>query len=351
VSAERAVAIRAPLAWLGPGRLVEDALVVARGGLISYAGPASGWEAPADVAGEEFRIDGFVMPAVADSHVHIGLSGPGEVLRGGVARVRDLAWPPAMIHALARESEDEAAFDGPLIRAVGPMVTAHGGYPSRAFWAPNGTAVEIRGIEEAEAATRLVLAEGSAGAVKVALNAESGPVLRDDELVAVCETAHSLDAIVTVHAQGAGQAERALGAGADEFAHCPWSERLADDVVHAMARSMRVVSTLNIHSYGQSTPELDVALDNLRRFVQAGGRVAYGTDLGNGPIPAGIDAHEAMLLEAAGVQDEQLLVAMTEHELAPGAPADLIGLAANPLDDVREIGGVIFVMRGGRRIR
>lgn len=351
MSAGPAVAVRAPLAWLGAGRLVEDALVLARGGLISYAGPANGAEAPSDGAGEEFRIDGFLMPAVADRHVHIGLSSPDEVLRGGVSRVRDLAWPPATIHPLARESEDETAFDGPLIRAVGPMITAHGGYPSRAFWAPNGTALEIRGMDEAEAATRRVLAEGSANAVKVALNADAGPVLRDDELVAVCETAHGMGAVVTVHAQGAGQAERALGAGADEFAHCPWSERLADDVVHAVAASMRIVSTLDIHSYGRAAPELDVALDNLRRFVQAGGRVAYGTDLGNGPIPAGIDAHEAALLDAAGVQDERLLEAMTEHVLGAGEPADLIGLGANPLDDVAEIGSVVFVMRGGRRVR
>ena len=48
---------------------------------------------------------------------------------------------------------------------------------------------------------------------------------------------------------------------------------------------MRVVSTLDIHLFGRETPELDVAKDNLRRFAAAGGRVAYGTDLGNGPIP------------------------------------------------------------------
>ena len=346
----RAVAVRAPLAWLGPGRLVEDALVVAHDGRIAYAGRASTAEARVYVAGEEFRVDGFVMPAVSDRHVHIGLSSPRDVLRGGVCRVRDLAWPAAAIHPLAHASEDPG-FDGPLIRAVGPMITVQGGYPSRAFWAPEGSAAEVRGVDQAAGATRRVLAEGSAGAVKLALNADAGPVLRDEELVAVCDTAHSLGAIVTVHAQGPGQAERALGAGADEFAHTPWSERLADDVVNAMALRVRVVSTLNIHSYGRSTPELEVALDNLRRFVGAGGRVAYGTDLGNGPIPAGIDTHEAVLLDATGVLDEQLLASMTEHELAPGAPADLIGLAANPLDDVREIGGVVFVMRGGRRIR
>src|SRR5947208_8860525 len=100
------------------------------------------------------------------------------------------------------------------------MLTAVGGYPTRSGWAPPGTAVEVRGVEEAVQATRDAIASASAAAVKVALNADAGPVLRDDELVAICDAAHELDAIVTVHAQGPGQAERALGAGADEFAHC-----------------------------------------------------------------------------------------------------------------------------------
>jgi imidazolonepropionase-like amidohydrolase len=344
------VAVRAPLAWLGPGRLVEDALILGARGAVIFAGSMRDGERAAESAAAAYAVDGFLMPAVADRHVHVGLAEPANVLRGGVCSVRDLGWPPPVILPLAAASV-ASEFDGPRIQAVGPMLTAHGGYPSRAFWAPAGTALEVRGVDEAAEVTRRVLTEGSAGAVKVALNADAGPVLRDEELLAVCDAAHAAGAIVTVHAQGPGQAERALGAGADEFAHCPWSERLGDDVVHAMAGRMRVVSTLDIHSYGRSTPELDVALDNLRRFVQAGGRVAYGTDLGNGPIPAGIDAHEAALLDAAGVQDERLLEAMTDQTLLPGAPADLIGLRANPLDDVAEIGAVVFVMRGGRRVR
>ena len=48
---------------------------------------------------------------------------------------------------------------------------------------------------------------------------------------------------------------------------------------------MRIVSTLDIHGWGSDTPEIRTALDNLSRFHAAGGRVVYGTDLGNGPIP------------------------------------------------------------------
>ncbi len=321
------------------------------GAVIAYAGSGQPARAfPGGEPDEELVVDGFLMPGVCDRHVHIDLSNPSDVLRGGVTVVRDLGWPPSRVLPLAAASAS-GAFDGPAIRAVGPIITATGGYPTRSGWAPPGTAVEVSGTDEAAQATRDVVGAGSAGAVKVALNTDAGPVLRDDQLVAICETAHALEAIVTVHAQGRGQAERALGAGADEFAHTPWTERLSDDLVNAMARRMRVVSTLDIHSYGRTTPEVEAALDNLHRFIQAGGRVLYGTDLGNGPIPPGIDGREAALLLSAGLDGDALLEAMTFRPLAPGEPADLIALRGNPLDDVREIDDVVLVMRAGRRVR
>jgi imidazolonepropionase-like amidohydrolase len=326
-------------------------VVVIAGGRVVFAGNDGAAGALEGLeADEDFRVDGFLMPGVADRHVHMGFSTPAAVLAGGVTAVRDLGWPPKDIMPLAERSQAES-FDGPLIRAVGPMITARGGYPTRAPWAPAGTGVEVQSAEEAaEVAGRLARAS-TAGAVKVALNADAGPVLRDEELVAVCEAAHAAGAVVTVHAQGVGQAERAVGAGVDEFAHCPWSERLPDDLLRAAAARMRVVSTLDIHSFGRETAELRMAQDNLRRFASAGGRVAYGTDLGNGAIPAGIHATEAAHLQEAGLDGEAVLAAMAHRALAPGEPGDLVVLRGSPLDDIHELGDVVFVMRAGRRIR
>jgi imidazolonepropionase-like amidohydrolase len=137
----------------------------------------------------------------------------------------------------------------------------------------------------------------------------------------------------------------------DEFAHCPWSERLSDDLIAQAAARMRIVSTLDIQSYGQSTPELRTAVHNLRRFLAAGGRLAYGTDLGNGPIPPGIHAREVEHLRSAGLGAEGILEAMTGRPLAPGAPGDLVVLAGNPLEHPGAFGRVEAVVRGGRRIR
>ena len=337
-----ALSVRAPLGWLGPGRRVENVSVVIDHDVIVYAGEPRG-APPTEVT---VLVDGVVLPAAADRHVHMGLADPGAVLLGGVTAVRDLAWPPEEIFPLADASEGPS-FNGPLVRAAGPMLTAPAGYPTRASWAPQGTGLEVRGPEEA---TRAVagLAERGAAHIKVSLNAEAGPTLGDGELLAIVAAAHERELPVTAHVQGRGQAERALGAGIDELAHCPWSEKVPDPVIEAMARSMRIVSTLDIHSYGEDTPEVRVAMDNLSRFARDGGRVRYGTDLGNGPVPPGIDVREVMLLFQSGLAPEDVLTAMMRAPLEPGAPADLIGVARDPLEDLEALGDLRLVMRGGR---
>jgi imidazolonepropionase-like amidohydrolase len=179
------------------------------------------------------------------------------------------------------------------------MLTGHGGYPTEAGWAPAGTGRELAGPDDATAAVADLATRGAA-AIKVSLNAEAGPTPSDAELMAVCDEAHRHDLPVTAHAQGAGQVERALGAGFDELAHTPWV-RLSDDLIETAAARLRIVSTLDIHSYGRDTPAIRTAIDNLRRFHAAGGAVIYGTALGNGPISAGIHTREVLLLRDAGL--------------------------------------------------
>jgi len=335
--------IRAPVAWLGPGELVKHAAVVTEGGTIAYVGP----RAAAPPADELVELDGFLMPGVADRHAHVLLADPGAVLLGGVTAVRDLAWVPEEIFPLADASE-LPSYTGPLIRAVGPMLTAPGGYPTGDDWAPPGTARELQGTEDAHVVVA-ELASLGATAIKVSLNAEAGPTPSDAELAAIVEAAHGRDLLVTAHVEGVGQAERAVGAGIDEFAHAPWSERLSDALITAAALSMRVVSTLDILSYGEVTPELRMACENLVRFRAVGGTVVYGTDLGNGPIPPGIHVREALLLhEAIRMTPEEVLTAMTAGRLAKGAPADLIGLGGDPLERLETLGDLRLVVRAGR---
>jgi imidazolonepropionase-like amidohydrolase len=334
--------VRAPLAWLGPGRLVPDVQVVCEAGVIRDAGRVH----PVPEDAEVLAVDGVLMPAVADRHVHIELGDPVAVLRGGVTAVRDLAWPPDRSFALADASE-LVSFNGPLVRAVGPMLTGPGGYPTQAGWAPEGTGRELHGPDDAAAAVAELATRGAA-AIKVSLNLEEGPTPTDAELTALVDAARTAGVPVTAHAQGEGQVERALGAGIDELAHTPWSYRLSDDVVAAAAARMRFVSTLDIHGRGRRTPALEIALDNLRRFHAAGGRVVYGTDLGNGPIPPGIHVRELEWLAEAGLDPDDLAAVLTRAPLEPGAPADLIALREPPSAGADAFRDLRLVIRAGR---
>ena len=92
--------------------------------------------------------DGFLMPAGADRHVHVELGDPVTIVRRGVTAVRDLGWPAERIFPMVDASE----MPGPLVRAAGPMLTAPGGYPTRAAWAPEGTGLEVADADGAAAA-------------------------------------------------------------------------------------------------------------------------------------------------------------------------------------------------------
>lgn len=336
------LAISVPMAWLGPRHIVNDVVVVCRGDEITDV--TIGTPAPSGL--DLIQVDGFLVPAGADRHVHVELSDPGAIVRRGITAVRDLAWPADRIFPLAEASE-APGFDGPFIRAAGPMLTAPGGYPSRAAWAPLGTAQEV---DDAEGATGVVdgLIARGATAIKVSLNAEEGPTPSDGILTAICEAAHTGGVPVTAHAQGGGQVARALGAGVDELAHTPWSERLSDDIIAASASRMRWISTLDIHGFGAGTSELAVAIDNLARFHRAGGNVAYGTDLGNGAIPAGIHTRELRLIREAGLATEEVLDALARAPVEPGAPADLVVLGDSPLGDLDAFDDLRLVVKAGR---
>ena len=77
-----------------------------------------------------------------------------------------------------------------------------------------------------------------------------------------------------------------------------------------MAAGQKWISTIDIH---RNEPRAEnIALANLAAFVSAGGTVLYGTDLGNGDLPVGINARELVALDDAGVRGEALIRALTD---------------------------------------
>jgi len=256
---------------------------------------------------------GAVYRGFLDAHVHLALIDPAQLVRGGLARVIDLGgWVPGS-HC---DPLPDVAF-------AYQFVTAPGGYPSRSGWAEPGWYSEAASPADAAAAVDRQAAAG-ASILKVTLNSVAGPVLNGETLAAAVGQAHEHGLPVVAHVEGAGEAARAFAAGVDALAHTPFSEHLSDDLVAAMADRMTWISTLDIHGWGTKTEAFDLASDNLRRFHAAGGRVLYGTDLGNGPLPLGVNRREIIALLGAGLTPDDVLAA-----LCPLAPLGL------PLIDTR----------------
>lgn len=246
----------------------------------------------------------MLLPAFADAHAHLGLVDPLALKPAGIAAADDLGWDPRVARTWPRVP------DFPRVRYAGAFLTAPGGYPSRQAWAPAAAVELVSGPDDAALAVARQLAAG-ASFIKVALNTDAGPVLDFATLSALVAAAHASGVQVVAHVQGEGQTARAVAAGVDRLAHTPWSERLDDDLIAAAARSQSWISTLDIHGWGDPTPQQGVALDNLRRFHAAGGVVVYGTDLGNGPLPVGLNLRELHLLADAGLGVRELVSALT----------------------------------------
>jgi imidazolonepropionase-like amidohydrolase len=350
-------AITGATALLGPElRRVPGAIVVLEGGRICAAGRPPQVEAPPEAG--VVRARGLtLLPGFIDAHVHIAFAEPYEVVSNGVTTARDLGWPPEHIWPLVHRSHARD-FDGPLVVAAGQMLTAAGGYPTRARWAPPGTGRVVRDAGDASVAVD-EQANNGAVIIKVALNAHAGPTLDLDTVEAIVTAAHGRDLQVTGHVTGLTELRKALEAGLDELAHVLMSrEAIPDDVIGRMVeQNMTVVPTLSIR-YGE---DQEVAIDNLRRFVVAGGRVIYGTDLGNeGPRP-GIDRRETDAMGRAGMSNHNIIASATVDaarylslektgELSEGMRADVIAVRGDPLADRHALTDVRMVWRDGRRV-
>jgi hypothetical protein len=275
--------------WLGRRTIVADE----RGfRLAANADPAA-----------SAHLVGTLLPGFRDAHVHLGLIDGTVLPRAGIAAVDDFGW----------ELDAARTWPGnnslPSVRFAGRLLTSPGGYPSGSAWAPAGAIEPVASSADAAVAVERQL-EGGASFIKIALNSDAGPVFDDETLRAIVTRAHERGVIVAAHTQGVGQAARAFTAGVDRLAHSPWSEELSDQLLAAMARSQSWVSTLDIHGWGSYGHEFEIAQQNVRRFVALGGTVLYGTDLGNGPLPLGINERELRALTDAGLGADALVAAI-----------------------------------------
>ena len=246
------------------------------------------------------KLPGAVMPGIIDRHVHLGLVDAAALAETAVVEVHDLGWVPQ----IARRWKIDPPTGG-VVKIAGPFLTAVGGYPADRAWAPSESVRELTGPADGVRAVDDGVAHGH-DLIKVVLHS-AGPLLDDATLAAVVSAAHRHQTPVGVHAEGGGQARRAFEAGADILVHAPWTESLPDDLLRAMAGTMTWTSTFAIHA----AADRERAIDNARRFVRFGGRLNYGTDMGNGPTLAGPRPEENMAVGEAGLAGDALLASMT----------------------------------------
>ena len=276
--------------WMGPS-------LVRRGGsTLHYVGPVDSSVPAAEPP------PGVLLPGWCDHHVHLQLlpnDARTSLAQGGLSRVIDLGGEPLALSELS----DFDAF-GVEVAHAGAFLTAPGGYPSDRAWAPTDSWREIASADDAEAAVFEQRALG-ASRIKIALNAEAGPVWNDALLAEVVAETRAVGLLVVAHVEGAGQAARAIAAGVDVLAHAPFSEVLPQELItRAVAQGQRWVSTLAIHA------DRAVAVENVRAFRAAGGEVLYGSDLGNGEQPLGVNPGELAALAEAGLDETAVLRAL-----------------------------------------
>ncbi|WP_028935026.1 amidohydrolase family protein [Pseudonocardia spinosispora] len=333
-----AILIAATAAWRGDSRLERNSRV-----LITERNLV--WDPePSTVPGEVVRygVDGVLVPGLVDHHVHIEQIDLAELGASGLSEVVDLGGRPDEVFALRDRSRDDP--DLPLVHAVGPFLTAPGGYLSDRKWAPAGTWTAIETEDDVLRAVARSAAR-KAVAIKVVLHEDDPVALPISLLRTLVNAAAGVGLPVVAHVEGRGQADRAIAAGIRRLAHTPWTHRLSHEVIALSAATMTWTSTLDVHSRGEATPEYATALDNLRRFHAAGGRVQYGTDLGNGPLPVGVNARELHALTEAGLTSVHILRAICLSRTAVAV------LPADPLMNPYLLSDIAATARVGRAVR
>jgi imidazolonepropionase-like amidohydrolase len=380
--------------------------VLVEGNLVRAVGPAIAVPAGAEV------VDlgrATVLPGLIDCHTHVLLQGditsrdyddqvlkesiPYRILRAAVAArtalrngfttIRDVGTEGAMYADVdLKRAIERGIAEGPRMFVATRALDVTGAYPVLGYsWElrmPKGLQI-ADGVDECRKAVR---EEVEYGADWIKAYADRsyyfGPDGRlhsvlnftREELTAICDEAHKLRRKVAAHAIGRDGIENALLSGVDTIEHGDGF----DDELLALAKRRGAFwcPTLYVTEYvaegraAEGRPIYGQMIQAQRRAfakgVKAGVKIALGTDAGG----FAWDVNQAIELErmvSAGMTPAQAIRAATTVAadllgqpgklgvVAPGAFADLIAVAGDPLADVRALQHVRFVMKDGRVVR
>lgn len=378
----------------------RDVTIVVRDGRIAAVG--RGVAVPAGA--REVDLGGMTcLPGLIDLHVHLRGTGARAtelssadkamailrnaqaMLRLGFTTVRDLGEPDAYFAPVAvRNAIARGDFEGPRMLVAPHMMSTTGGHGDHSYLAPD-LAVQVpnRVITGGPDGVRQAIREelkGGADWIKIAvtggvMSAGDRPdvtTMSDAELEAAVEETHRHARKITVHAIGTHGIKAAVRAGVDNVEH---GILIDDEGIELMKqRGTWLVPTIYVlnhvidegarYGYREESIRKGRALREerdrrIRKAFAAGVNVAFGSD---NIFPVQESAREFAEMVRLGLTPMQAVRTATlnaarvlglEHELGTveaGKVADLIAVAPSPLDDIRSLEDVRFVMRAGRVI-
>jgi len=382
---------------------VENAAVVITGDTITAAGPAASIAIPSGA--RVIDLTGYtVLPGLMDCHDHI-TSMPGDggdtaqlketdahkaiygvanakiTLEAGFTTVRD-AGAGSYADVALRDLINKGVVPGPRLHVSTRGLGITGGHGDINGWSPDlglpGVVEIADGIDAVRRAVRTQIKFGAdlikvvaSGGVLSSGDSPSAVQYTVDELRTIVEEASHAGRKVAAHAHGAASIKDAVRAGVASIEH---GSLVDDEAIRLMKeRGTFMVPTLYTLDFivdegaAHGVPEYGIAKakamrkaqrENLRKAYQAGVKFAYGTDAAVFPhgrnardfhillTELGVPPLEAIRMATASAAD-LIGVADTVGTLKPGLLADVIAVRGNPIDDIRRLEQVAFVMKGG----
>ena len=306
--------------------------------------------------------DATILPGFIELHAHILLTNvpTDKVLKHGVTTARDVGGPLKPI----------SGGDGHLrLLTAGPILTTQKGYPISVFG--KGFVAEAVGSEEEAKSIVRKLVAGGASSIKIALepggepgapwsNAHEGavappwPMMSKNIVKSIVNEAHGLGKIVIAHISDNFGAEVSIETGVDEWAHIPCLEIEETTLRQAVDHKIHIVTTLDTMSH---CPGI---FSNGKKLAKLGATFLYGSEIAHVDIPWGIDAQELRLMHhITGMSAIDVLKSATSEagkeigipllgKLTADAPADIIAVRGNPIQNFKLLEYPDLVISGGK---
>src|SRR3954471_13653958 len=312
-----------------------------------------------------------------------------RTLEAGFTTVRDVGSGPFLAADL-RDLINEGYVMGPRIVASGPCISISGGHCDLNNYPPN-VRIELYPLEHdfhvADGADQLrhvirahvqhgvdVIKVAASGGVFSRGDTPGAPQFTLDELRVAAEEAHKAGRRIAAHAHGTQSIKDATRAGFDSIEHGTLIDdegiRLMkergtflvgdiynDDFILGHAEDLHIPKEFveKERAIGQ------LQRDNWAKAVKGGVRVAFGTDAGI--FPHGDNAKQFAWMVRLGLPPARAILAATAWAaelldrrkdvgtVQAGRYADLIAVPGDPLQDVRVLEHVPFVMKGGAIVK